>query len=81
MSKKRGAWCEVEGCEEPKNMERNAGLCTEHSARWLQSDDFRAATRDENVKAAMSLGLRDIAMRIVAKHRRRWVKKLSAGDE
>lgn len=81
MASKRGAWCAVEYCQEPKDKERNAGLCAGHSTEWLRSDEFRESTRDENVRAAMSLGLRDMAMRMVAKYRRRWVKRMEAVND
>lgn len=72
--------CTFPYCEEPKDKEREAGLCVEHAQRWLQSDAFCTAVCDENVRWAMSIS-KKWGMREVAKHRRRWAKAEAARAE
>jgi hypothetical protein len=72
--------CTFPSCDNPKNKERNAGLCTEHSERWIQSDAFRAAIRDEKVRFAMSLSEK-MGRGELAKHCRRWAKAEAARED
>lgn len=67
-------------CDEFKDKDRDAGLCTKHAERWIQSDAFRAAAADESVRFAMSLSPK-LGMREVAKHRRRWAKAEAKKEE
>lgn len=69
--------CAFPYCERPVDTERDAGLCSEHSDMWLRSREFMDAARDENVRAAMALGLKKQAMRRVASFRRKWAKRVS----
>lgn len=73
--------CTFPFCEEPDDKERDARLCTRHAERWLRSEAFRTACRDEKVVFWMSLGAKEKALKEVAKHRRRWAKAEAAREE
>jgi hypothetical protein len=70
----KNACCTYPYCEEPRDADRDTTMCEDHSARWLRSEDFAKACRDDGVRGYMSLGLRKAALREVAKFRRRWAK-------
>lgn len=72
--------CTYPYCDRAREKDRDTTMCEDHSADWLRSDAFREACLDENVRAAMGLGLKKVAMREIAKHRRRWAKR-AAGEE
>jgi hypothetical protein len=72
--------CTFPDCPEPKDKERDAGLCTEHALRWLRSDAFAAAARDHDVRFAMSIS-KTFGLRELAKHRLRWAKAEAAREE
>mgnify|MGYP007076012173 CR=1 FL=1 len=76
MARKHRDWCQMEGCENPNDKERGDSLCTPHSTEWRNSEAFRAALKDDNIRGLMQLGLKDMAMRRVATFRRRWMKSL-----
>ena len=72
--------CTFPYCEKAREPDRDTTMCEEHSSAWMRSEDFTKAARDENVRAAFSLGLKDMAMRCVAKYRRKWAKRVSAEE-
>lgn len=76
----RNTCCTFPYCEEPRDEDRDTTMCEEHSAAWLCSDEFGKACREENVRAAMGLGLKKMAMREVAKFRRKWAKVEAAKE-
>lgn len=80
MPKKRGAWCAVEHCEEPKDAESGDGLCNAHSYEWRNSKEFREAVADENIRFWMSMKCEKKAMRLVGTFRRCWVKRIEASN-
>lgn len=73
--------CKFPYCQTPEDLGRECGLCSQHTERWIQSDAFREAAMDENVRACFALGLEKQAMREIAKHRRRWAKAEAAREE
>lgn len=64
--------CEFPGCTEAKGDE---GMCGEHYARWRGSDAWREAMSSKSVRGWAELGLKDMAMKEMGKHRRRWAKR------
>lgn len=78
MAKSTG--CTYPHCEEPRDDERDTTMCEDHSLRWLCSEAFSAACRDDRVRGYMSLGLKKMAMRELAKFRRKWAKAEAAKE-
>jgi hypothetical protein len=62
-------------CQEPKDKERKAGLCEEHTLMWMRSEELREATQDEGVRFAMALSTK-MGMREANKFKRRWMKRV-----
>jgi len=79
MSTKNRNQCTWPHGPEPRDVDRDCGLCAEHSDRWLQSKAFLDTARDPNVRAAAAFGA-TFLKKEVAKHRRRWVKAESAKE-
>lgn len=72
--------CTYPFCEEPKDKERDTGMCEEHSSRWLRSQAFLDAAKDKNVRACASLGLKAQMKRELTKLRRKWAKAEAARE-
>lgn len=70
--------CTFPGCEEPKHQDE--AMCREHTRAWMRSKAFESATTDRNVRFAFALS-KEMGMREVAKHRRRWAKAEAAREE
>lgn len=66
--------CTYPYCDRAREKDRDTTMCEAHGAEWLRSAAFREACRNEDVRAAMGLGLKTMAMRLVAKFRRKWAK-------
>lgn len=72
--------CKYPFCERREDMEHGASMCAEHSTRWLCSEAFAAACKDEGVRFLMGVS-KKMGMRKVAQHRRRWAKAEAAREE
>ena len=55
MTQRNRNACTFPYCTEPKDKERDAGLCKKHTTRWIHSKAFIAAARDPAVHFAMSI--------------------------
>lgn len=71
--------CTYPHCEEPKDTERGAQMCADHSLAWMRSDAFRAAAQDPDLRFAMSLS-QSLGARELAKRRRQWAKADAARE-
>jgi len=67
-------------CEEPEDMERDAGLCEEHFQGWVNSKEWREAVQDDGVRFAMSLS-KKMGMREMNKFKRKWMKRIASTPE
>jgi hypothetical protein len=76
-TRKHRSLCVFPECVERKDKDRKSGLCEDHTASWLQSKEWREATRDESVRFFMNLKMEKQAMRFVSKYRRQWAKRVS----
>lgn len=73
--------CQHDFCEERADKERKSGLCEEHTREWINSPEWREAMADGTIRFWMSLRVEKRALRLVGKHKRRWLKRVTSATE